>query len=153
MAIALKKRRVAVARTEGTRGTAEAVTAAADGIPMIRDATFEITPVEVERPTLRLSLTNYPDIYPGKATVTIRILCEVSGRDSGFPAAPPPFLRLMNACGYKFWATGDNVFAYKVSALTTNNGPLRQGNLSPAPPSATRTTCASVTDGRTMAAS
>lgn len=127
MAIALKKRRIVVAKNEATRGTAEVVSASADGVPMIRDATFEIKPIEVERPTLRLSLTDYPDIYPGKATVTIRVLAEMCGRDSGFPAASPILTRMLRACGYKFWGTSANVFAYKVSALTTNNGPLRHG--------------------------
>ena len=129
MAIALKKRRVVVAKGEAVRGTAESITASVDAIPMIRDATFEITPIQVERPTLRLSLTDYPDIYPGKATVRLRILCEVSGRDSGFPGTLAPFLKLVRACGYRLWSAVDNVFAYKVSVLTTDNGPLRHGEL------------------------
>ena len=129
MAIALKKRRVVTALVEATRGTAEAPAASTDAIPMIRDATFEITPVEVERPTLRLSLTDYPDIYPGKATVRARILVEVAGRDSGFPTSPPAWTRLLRACAMDLYSSSANVFAYKVTALTTDNGPLRHGEV------------------------
>lgn len=129
MAIALKKRRVVTAKVEATRGTAETPVASSDAIPMIRDATFEITPVEVERPTLRLSLTDYPDIYPGKATVRARILVEVAGRDSGFPTSPPNWTRLLRGCGMRFADAAANIFAYKVTALTTDNGPLRHGEV------------------------
>ena len=129
MAIALKKRRIITAKIEATRGTAEVPVASSDAIPMIRDATFEITPVEVERPTLRLSLTDYPDIYPGKALVRARILAEVAGRDSGFPASEPNWTRLLRACGMRFADQASNVFAYKVTALTTNNGALRHGEV------------------------
>lgn len=127
MGIALKSRRVVAAQVEAVRGTAEVVTASADGIPLIREAEHQIQPTSVDRDTLRLSLTDYADIYPGKSLVTLTIAVEVAGRDTGFPVTPPSWTRLLRACAMAQAGNAAKVRAYRISVLTTDNGPLRHG--------------------------
>ena len=66
MAIALSRRRIVLAKNEAVRGTAGTLAGNVDAVPLLREATFTIKPEVVDRPTLRGSLTQYPDIYPGK---------------------------------------------------------------------------------------
>lgn len=132
MAIALKERRIIQVEEEFPRGTPSNPNQN-DAIPLIRDpTTFEVEPVKIDRPTYRLSLTSYPDIYPGKSKGTITVAVEVHGRDTGFPTTPPHWTRLLRACAFaQEGEPGDpgtaNIFAYKISAHPTNNGPLRHG--------------------------
>ncbi|MEK9736612.1 MAG: hypothetical protein VW239_04750, partial [Candidatus Nanopelagicales bacterium] len=73
-------RRVFTAALESARGTFNTgMSAAADAIPSIREAKANSTPVRVERPTLRLSLTDVPDIYPGVSSVEFNVLAEIGG--------------------------------------------------------------------------
>ena len=127
MAIALSNRRVVLARIEGTRGTAETLDPTLDGVPLLREAQAEIEPVRVDRPTIRLSLTDYADTYPGKYRATLTISVEIHGRDTGFPTTPPSWTRLLRASNFSLFDNAANLFAYRVSALTTDNGPLRHG--------------------------
>ena len=101
MAIALKNRRVVTVAPETTRGTFVAPNPTADALPMVRECTFTIEPIVVERPTLRLSLTPYPKIYPGVAKLKISMLMELHGIP-GNPATnygSPVWSDLMRACG------------------------------------------------------
>lgn len=127
MAIATKPRRVVLAKVEAARGTAETLVAATDGIPMIREADAEIEPSSVDRGVLRQSFTSYADLYPGKALVTMNITTEVCGRDTGFPVSQPNWTRLFRMCAFSQLGNAAKVRAYRVSVLTTENGPLRHG--------------------------
>lgn len=101
MAIALKNRRIVTVAPETTRGTFLAPNATNDALPMVRECTFTIEPVVVERPTLRLSLTPYPKIYPGVAKLKLSMLMELHGIP-GNPQvnyATPVWGDLMRACG------------------------------------------------------
>ena len=135
MAISLKKRRVATVAVETTRGTFLAPTASVDAIPTIRDATFTIKPLSVARPTLRLSLTPFPDTYPGVATVEMRIEAELGG----LPANPktdydvPVWGDLFRGCGFQEVSNANGGSKPRVlrsvTSLTggTSGTPLRHG--------------------------
>ena len=126
MAIALSRRRIVLAKNEAVRGTAGTLAGNVDAVPLLREATFTIKPEVVDRPTLRGSLTQYPDIYPGKSTVELKIAVEVHAlSDTNWTAAHAAWMRLLRACGFQSFPQGSNIFAYRVSALTTDNGPLR----------------------------
>lgn len=129
MGIALKSRRVVLCGVEptATRGTAETLVAANDGVPLIREAEYQIQPTQVDRETIRLSLTDYADIYPGKSLATLTIAVEVHGRDTGFPVTPPNWTRMLRSCAMAQAGNAAKVRAYRVSALTADNGPLRHG--------------------------
>jgi hypothetical protein len=108
MAIALAKRRVVTTAPETTRGTFLAPTASADAIPLVRDAKFTITPESVDRPVLRQSLTKYPNIYPGVATVQIEVLMELHGLPGNLSGgateaayASPIWSDLIRACAFE----------------------------------------------------
>jgi hypothetical protein len=135
MAIALKNRRVASIAVETTRGTFLAPTAGADEIPTIREATFTINPVSVERPTLRLSMTAYPDTYPGVATCEVRLIVEMGG----LPANPktdydmPVWADLLRGCGFEEVSNANGGLKPRLLQNVTNltggtaGTPLRHG--------------------------
>ena len=145
MAIALKNRRIVTVAPETTRGTFLAP-GAGDAIPMVRECTFTIEPIVVERPTLRLSLTPYAKIYPGVAKLKISMLMELTGIP-GNPQtnyASPVWADLMRACGMFEVSHAGSTSSFSSYAATvgspriytgftgmsggTNNGtPLRHG--------------------------
>lgn len=107
MAIALAKRRVVTVAPETTRGTFLAPTTA-DALPLVRDAKFTITPEAVDRPVLRQSLTKYPNIYPGVATVQLEVLMELHGLPANLEGganvlayASPVWSDLIRACAFE----------------------------------------------------
>lgn len=136
MAIALKKRRVVTVNLEPTRGTFVAQTAA-DAIPTIREpTTFAITPKVVDRSTYRLSLTKYPNTYPGVATCEIVTVVELGG----LPTNPkldydvPLWADLFRACGFEEVSNAASGakprLLYGVSGLTGTDvagTPIRHG--------------------------
>ena len=74
----------------------------------MRDAKFTITPESVDRPVLRQSLTKYPNIYPGVATVQIEILMELHGLPQNLEGganvlaySSPVWSDLIRACAFE----------------------------------------------------
>lgn len=138
MAIALKKRRIFSTSLESVRGTFVGGSPTNDAHPTIREA--EITafePASVDRGVLRLSLTKYPDVYPGVATATISVTAELGG----LPANPqtdyasPNWTDLFRCCGFQEYsnqnlaAGGKPRLLRNVTSLTGGVGgtPLRHG--------------------------
>ena len=116
-----------MAKVEIARGTAETLVSA-DGIPLIREAEHDLQPTNVDRNVLRLSLTKYGDIYPGKAIVTLTIAVEVAGMDVATPLTPPPWTKLLRACAMAQSGQAATIFAYRVvGAPVSDLGPLRHG--------------------------
>ena len=113
MAIALAKRRVVTVAPEASagvnsRGIFQAPTASIDALPLVRDAKFTITPESVDRPVLRQSLTKYPNIYPGVATVQIEVLMELHGLPQNLEGganvlaySSPIWSDLIRACAFE----------------------------------------------------
>lgn len=129
MPLYVKKKRQVAVELEATRGTGETIVGA-DNIPTIREAEFTITPVRVERPTLRQNLTRFPDIYAGQAEVEFNILVEMGGHPDN-PTGTytvPNFGDLLQACGFEQisgTASGVGVRAWSFASMTS--GPLRHG--------------------------
>lgn len=133
MAISLSQKRVVGVSVESTRGT-HSDPGASDCMPLLRSAKFTVRPTSVDRPTLRLSLTDMPDIYPGKSLADIEFSFELHANSTyvsgaGVTSAMRPHLtRIMQGCGYSFLAESANLYAYDLTgAITTDNGPLRHG--------------------------
>ena len=103
MAIALKKRRVVAVANESTRGTLQSINPTIDAVPTIRELTVTPSPVSIERPTLRLSLTTLPDTYPGVATAEVKFVCELGGLPTNPQTtyAVPVWFDLFRACGFQ----------------------------------------------------
>lgn len=137
MAIALTKRRVVAVKMETTRGTFNAPASGTDDLPTIREATFTPSPVQVERPTLRLSLTPYPATFPGVATVELRFTVELGGRETNPQAdyAVPNWGDCLRACGFTEVSNANGgakprILSGVASPLTgtdTNGVPIRHG--------------------------
>lgn len=110
MAIALKKRRIFSTLPEGTRGTFALGNPTNDALPTIREA--EITafePASVDRQVLRLSLTKFPDVYPGVATATISVTAELGG-DPDNPKTDydaPNWSDAFRCCGFEEYSNAN----------------------------------------------
>lgn len=110
--------------------------AAADAIPMLREPIkFDPEPVSVERPTVRLSLTDVGDIYPGKSIVNMEFSFELTANSlyvggAGVPStARPHFTRVMQGCGYVFiteQTSQQGLYAYALTSIA-GTAPLRHG--------------------------
>lgn len=130
MAISLSQKRVVGVLVETTRGTHNDPTAS-DAIPMLRSAKFTIRPTSVDRPTLRLSLTDMPDIYPGKSLADVEFSFELHANSTyvagaGVTSAMRPILtRVMQGAGYTPIAESAGLYAYDLTGVSTDNGPLR----------------------------
>ena len=126
-------RRVVGVRIETAQGT-HLDPAAADAIPMLRvPVTYTPTALEVERDTIRLSLTDVPDIFPGKSIVEIVFSFELTANSAyvagaGVTSAMRPiFTRVMQAAGYSFAAeqtSNQGVYAYALTSIA-GAAPLR----------------------------
>ncbi len=142
MGIALYSRRIVAAKVEaggsqGTQGTHTPPAASSDAIPLVRSASVGIQPFRVDRPTLRLSLTDLPDIYPGKATVEINFSFELHANSAYVAGASGSVtssmrshsFRVLQGCGMRHQAEAQNLYAYDLTGVTTDNGPLRHGEI------------------------
>lgn len=136
MAITLKNRRVLAVAPETTRGTfLTSMDPTNDAVPLVREATFTVEPIRVDRPVLRLSLTDYPDIYPGVASVSIDTLIEISGvppnTGTTTALASPIWTDLMRSCGFEevSTATGKTPRMYTgfTTFTNTDGAPMRHG--------------------------
>lgn len=135
MAIALKARRVVTVVPETARGTFVTPNPTNDAIPTIRDGTFTVDPVSVDRPTLRQTLTRYAATYPGVATGSISVTFEMGG----LPLNPktdydvPVWFDCFRACGFTEVSNLNGGLKPRllqnVTSLTggTANTPLRHG--------------------------
>lgn len=132
-------RRVFAVALESIRGTLVAPTASSDAVPSIREAKGTATPVRVERPTIRLSLTDVPDIYPGVSRVEFNVLAEIGGIPPNAGGAAqnyqtPIWGDIMRACGFEELSngTGRSPLVYRgISGLTggTAGSPIRHGEI------------------------
>lgn len=107
MAFASASRQLVGAVKENFQGT-QVAPSASDVIPLLRSVKVTPTSIRVDRPTLRLSLTDLADIAPGKATVEVDFVYELhasalytAGAGVTF-GMRPYFTRTMQACGYSF---------------------------------------------------
>lgn len=135
MAISLSQKRVVGVTVESTRGTHSDPTAS-DAIPLLRSAKFTVRPTSVDRPTLRLSLTDMPDIYPGKSLADVEFSFELHAaaayvQGAGTTSAMRPYLtRVMQGAGYSFLAETADLVAFDLATpAATDNGPLRHGEI------------------------
>jgi hypothetical protein len=136
MAISLSQKRVVGVLVETTRGTHNDP-AAADCIPLLRSAKFTIRPTSVDRPTLRLSLTDMPDIYPGKSLADVEFSFELHANSTyvqgaGTTSAMRPLItRMLQGAGYTAVSgeANDMVAFDLASPAATDNGPLRHGEV------------------------
>lgn len=126
-----KSKRVAAIAFEGSIndtniGSYTAPNPTNDAFPVIRDATFNVRPIRVERPTLRRVHTAFPDTYPGRAVVDITIDFELVGRTTNPKAnydRPTSFVRAMQACGFFFVAENQELHTYQITSIS--GGPIR----------------------------
>lgn len=132
------QRRIAAVALEAPRGTFNTgMNAFNSGLPTIHELKVTPTPIRVDRPTLRLSLTDVADIYSGQATVEVNILAELGGIPPNSGAAAqiyeaPVWADLMRGCGFEELSnsTGKNPKIYRgITGLTggTAGSPLRHG--------------------------
>jgi hypothetical protein len=100
------QRRIVAVQMESTRGTFNTgMTAQNSAVPTIRDLKVTPTPIRVDRPTLRLSLTSVADIYTNQASAEVSFLMEVGGVPpnaigSGAFVAPI-WARILRASGFE----------------------------------------------------
>lgn len=126
------RRVVAVAVESAAQGTAVLPVASTDAIPMIRSAKVTPTAIRVDRPTMRLSLSDLGDISPGKATVEVQFEFEltannqyVAGAAGSVTAAMRPIAtRVFQACGYNFVAETAFMYAYALTSIA-GTAPMR----------------------------
>lgn len=133
------QRRIVAVQMESTRGTFNGgMTAANSGVPTIRELKVTPTPIRVDRPTLRLSLTDVADIYSGQASAEISFLAEIGGvpPNTGIsgPFAAPIWARFMRASGFEEVSTLTSRSPFIYSAITglsggTAGSPLRHGEV------------------------
>jgi hypothetical protein len=142
MALLLGRRRNVGMKLESISGTPNAPNMATDNLPLLRSVTPTIEPISVERPILRLTMTPYGDIYPGKSLGTIDVVFELtsnaaytglSGNTNTSASMYPTFLRPLSISSLPFnnnAIAGDvlNHHAYKVTPPAgVDAGPLRHG--------------------------
>ncbi len=101
----LNRQRVLAAKVEGTKGTAESLSAT-DGKVYAEDIRFNYTPDETPRNPLRSSISTITSIAgPKIATVTCR--CEMKG--SGTSTTAPSWGTLLRGCGFSETVGSSNV--------------------------------------------
>lgn len=134
MAISLSQKRVVGINVESTLGV-HSDPSAASCVPLLRSVKVAVKPTFVDRPTLRLSLTDMPDIYPGKSLADIEFSFELHASPNYvagagvLSTARPLLTRIMQTCGYSFIAESALVYAYDLTGVTTDLGALRHGEI------------------------
>lgn len=130
MPTSIYEKRVVALAVEAAQGTHSAPAASTDAIPLLRSGSIAITPFRVDRPTIRLTMTDLPDIYPGKATVEIQFSFELHANSSYVAGAGvttamrPIFARVIQCSAYNFLSEGALVYAYDLTSISTS-APIR----------------------------
>lgn len=134
------QRRIAAVAVESTRGTfVSTMNANNSGLPTIRDLKVTPSPSRIDRPTLRLSLTDVADIYTGTGSVEVSMLVEIGG----VPANPasgtilyqaPVWADLFRACGFEELTDSTGHFLQVYTGITgltggTAGSPIRHGEV------------------------
>lgn len=108
--------------------------AAGDAIPMIRSCKITPTSIRVDRPTLRLSLSDIADIAPGKATVDIEFEFELTANNlyaagAGVTSAMRPIVtRVLQGVGFLFQGETALMYAYPLTSIA-GTAPMRHREL------------------------
>lgn len=118
----LTQRRRVFMKTEGTVGTAETITLA-DLVPRTREVNFGTTPLQVDRPITRPTLTRYPKLVPGQTVVEVTFGVEMGGNVANPQSvyADTPWGKAIRACGYE----SKGIKQLTIGAIT--GGPFQHG--------------------------
>jgi hypothetical protein len=124
-------RRVVAAFVETAQGTFVTPVASSDAIPMIRSAKVTPTSVRVDRPTIRLSLSDIADIAPGKATVEVQFEFELTANSayaSGVvnSGMRPIVTRILQGAGLSFASEAALLYPYALTSIA-GTAPMRHG--------------------------
>lgn len=120
----LIERRQVLLKLEAVPGTAETI-AAADNLPRTRNIKISPASLQVDRPTNRATLTNFPKLSPGQITHEVTFQVEMGGLP-GNPQttfAEPNWSKALRACAF----THQGARELTIGAIT--GGPFRHGEL------------------------
>lgn len=125
MAFASASRQLVGVVKENFQGT-QVAPGAPDVLPLLRSVKVTPKPVRIDRPTLRLTMSDLADISPGQAIVDVEFTYELHASGNYAAGAGvtssmrPYFTRPFQACGYQFTneqTSQQGLYAYALTSI------------------------------------